>query len=573
MKDNFVLLVFVFFISQSLIAQSISNNLHLVSVPQASTTPNYDNEVSIIDVNGDKVVARTVAISPDFMNIMLIKSDVNNSNVTFSQLYDAEEHDLKVTNLLGLDDGYIMVGLYDQGHFLFASRLDLQGNVVWSKTYDYQPGVSGYVDATIVNNENSFIVTGSGIYASPVDDQVGSIFAAKIDFSGQQLWANTYKDMVPNPNFPDINLVTDIEYDPHNDGYVIVGNTLVFTYPPNSSCPYAGGFYHTIFAMGIDANGNVYSSYKRLDGESSFVDEAPVLLATNDGFILAYSAEKIWPVLQNGEKEGLGVMQLDENLSQLKTKIYNINNLNYLFPKDISEHPDTYGYYDIVGTPSDNKGSSWFLKIDSNFDPVTARTYNDGEQGYNPDMLMTNFGYYLVSNVANGIRIIDTDLYGSTHCSEGKSITDQYEKVIESNRNYYEINVMRSDFDLPMEYFPINYSEINCDVPPVGKITPTVNSTNLDDLNELRASKTSIFPTIIDNNTLNISSNIELETPSEVSIIVYNSIGQVIETKSISLETGSHQINFNGTLLSNGFNFITVQIGDEIETFKILKQN
>ena len=110
MKNLTALLIFIFFINAFAVAQI--NNIHsLPIIIPSATTDTYDNDVSINDANGDRIIARTV-INPqtNTKDIVLTKLDAN-QNVLFRKEYNPQTNtrplQLIANTLLEVDRGYI----------------------------------------------------------------------------------------------------------------------------------------------------------------------------------------------------------------------------------------------------------------------------------------------------------------------------------------------------------------------------------------------------------------------------------------------------------------------------------
>ena len=164
----------------------------------------------------------------------------------------------KLFSGIATSDGFVFLGLSSQyiggESSVWAIKLDVSGNVVWSRTY------GGFVDSAarsgVLTKDGNYLVAG---YSDSIGDGNYDFCLLKLNANGDILWNNTYGDEGSQKAYS----ITKAK-----DGYVVVGDIQL----PNSTT--------NAWVLKVDPAGNVLWN-KSVGGKDA--DSAAYVTTSRDG--------------------------------------------------------------------------------------------------------------------------------------------------------------------------------------------------------------------------------------------------------------------------------------------------
>lgn len=283
-------------------------------------------------------------------------------------LNNVNEEPVDIVAINGGDNGYFICSNNNSG--ILIIRLDMNGNIIWSKTISEKNGTNISANAIIMENSNdgtiSYIITGSLRVTSGNKD----LLTLKISDSGNLLWHYVYSTVNSEEGKEILKL---------NDGYLILGNQ---TLTNNDS---------DILLIKLNLQGQPiwkYNySYKSSPNPDIFASESPFsIYPTPDrGYVIGGSTSL-------NEYDFL-LIKLKEDGSVIKSVNFGGNSSDY--GKTII--PLSNGY--IIGgfTTSSGKGAEDIAVIfyNSDFSAYWSNTYGDENSNTLINMVPAKNGYII----------------------------------------------------------------------------------------------------------------------------------------------------------------------------------
>ena len=256
------------------------------------------------------------------------------------------------------DDGYIVAGVKNFSG-LYLIKLDLLGNLAWSKFYSYDTNVI-YVCGMEVTSDKGYILVG---------DTYSGIWLIKTDSLGDTLWTKTYIEARPGLSSKSIQQTLD-------NGYIITGVTNT-----NNG---------DVYLLKTDSFGNMMwtKTYWAPPGQN-YQQQGCSVRQTIDGGYVIYATRNI-----TSGNFGAWLLKTDSLGDTLWTKTYNIN--SYLMPLGCAEQTIDGGYI-IAGSFGLGPVSSFLLKTNSSGDSLWCKMLNVNNLTQWVDVQQTSDRGYIVT--------------------------------------------------------------------------------------------------------------------------------------------------------------------------------
>ncbi len=456
-------------------------------------------------------------------------------------------------------------GYYD----IFIVKLDSDGNWLWAQNAGGTDGDWGYGIA--VDTSGNSYITGyfadSATFGSTTLTNYGDedIFIAKLDSSGNWLWAN-------KAGGTDGDWGKDIAVDANRNSYVtgyFRGTTTVGATFGNI----------TIYGSGISSNYNVFVAKVHIPyypNNITVVEETysiPVTVSggdadrgTLDDFpsIPNQSAtyKKFNFILDNGITDWTITMQTSDTYGAYyqnnRWNVVNGNGSQIVFDINLSGSKEVVELPIILGNdnplPVELSSFTAYINPQNKINIIWTTQTETGLLGYN--IMRSTQNELSTANIVS-------PLIPATNSSQPRTYLYTDEEVTESRTYYYWLQC--NDLGGTIKI----YGSISIDYNPNGEnTTPSILVTELQP----------IYP-----NPFNPIAYIPytLETKSEVKINIYNTRGQVVKTFDLgSQEKGHHRITWDGrdndgNLSGNGIYYIIMKAGKKSFQRKavLMKQN
>jgi len=309
------------------------------------------------------------------------------------------------------DHGYVIAGWTQSfggnGDFdIYATRYDVDGRLVWTRTYDEGFNERGH---QILSDED-----GNLLIAGEVELTQTSTFdpyLMKIDPAGNLLWAKNYKT-VGASGIQDITPTAD-------GGYLLTGYLEV----PEANNSDA-------LMLKVDAEGN--ELWRKSYGSSGKDEKLMAVARLGDGFAMAGSVVDTVASL-NLRNPDFFVMTIDENGDMGW-------NRNYGSSSDIERAVDLVVANDGGLLVAGNKGNSLFhlIKLTADGVPQWSKTYGEGPENYcnsilqQPDGSIYLLGTSLPYNYFNALTyLVKTDANGQEVWAKTYGEGERYEEGFE----------------------------------------------------------------------------------------------------------------------------------------------
>ncbi len=126
---------------------------------------------------------------------------------------------------LDSDNNVFMVGRFDENEGI--AKFDADGNFLWAEACQPQYNYYNQFDKVLLNKTGTSLLIGGTEWGGYLPDgsQVNKV-TASYDFSGNQLWFNTFDDMQENQSF--IDMETDSDGNVYTMGQTVVNDAKTF---------------------------------------------------------------------------------------------------------------------------------------------------------------------------------------------------------------------------------------------------------------------------------------------------------------------------------------------------------
>ncbi|MFH1320322.1 MAG: SprB repeat-containing protein, partial [Bacteroidota bacterium] len=324
------------------------------------------------------------------------------------------------------DGGYIIVGKtgFGAGSWdIYLNKIDVEGNIQWSKTYGGTGIEYGY--SVQQTTDGGYIIAGSTkSFGAGSDD----VYLIRTDAVGDTLWTKTYGGTQSDAGYSVrqtagggfIIAGHTRSFGDGDDVYLIKtdasGNTLwtktfarLYTYGYSvqetaDSGYIVGGYdYLKCYLLRTDVDGNMLWS-KTYGGDN--YDFGNSVQQTSDGGFIFLGETKSF---------GAGVydvylIKTDSNGDTLWVRTYGGTNNDY--GKSVKQTPD--GGYIIAGyTESFGAGSNdvYLIKTSANGVVIWSKTYGGTGDDFGNSVQLTNDGGYIIAGKSDGFGAGDDDIY------------------------------------------------------------------------------------------------------------------------------------------------------------------
>jgi hypothetical protein len=426
-----------------------------------------------------------------------------------------------------LDKGYI---ISSSSSFLFGEALLIKTNssadTVWTKTYGARDFRS--VKQT---NDKGFVATG----LSGTED----ILITKTDSIGEVMWSKSYGGNR-------VDWASDVQQT-YDGGYIVVGS--------NSSIAFPNG---KLWLLKIDTDGDTLWT-KFFGGDTPYNIGLSVCQTRDSGYVVTGytfvtgNTVDVWLIKtnQNGDLVWMntyGGVQWDQGNSVQQTK--------------------DDGYIIVGKTESFGSGNSdvWLIKTNSIGDTLWTRTYGKADLDQGNSVKQTYDGGYIIAGISEtfgpgntDLLLIKTNSVGDTLWTSAYGGMDQDEgySVQQTVDHGYIVSGYTSSIgSLGKNVWLLKISSDPADVNDNGNL-------NLQDFSLYQN-----YP-----NPFNPSTTIKFALPvaGNVKINVYNLLGQLVETLvDREMQSGYHEINFDGSELASGVYIYQLQAGEYTLAKKML---
>jgi len=505
----------------------------------------YDSGNSLAYANGNYIISGNItpggSTSGDYHDGFILKTD-SLGNEIWRKVLGGERYDVINSIKVTTENEYILVGTSESSgngnQDVWIIKLDISGNILWDKYYDWGMNEIGHSIQELSNN--NFIIVGSSVPFSGSDSNV-RVF--KIDSNGNEVWSYQYGGYDEEFGYSIIST--------SDGGYAIAGSTKSYVVENE--------FWSDLFFLKIDENG-LEEWFKNFGTQDA--DKGNTVFQGSDGsfYIGGQSGG-------NGTDYNYYVVKTDANGTEIWSKIFNIawgigsghDNVAKILP--LNDDIIIMGTVDSFANSGSEIG---ILKID-----------------YNGNILLEKkIGYETGTNI--GMDIIQSD--------EGFTIVG-HTFDINDNDNIFDIWLLKTDlnFNSCIESFEYDYDclcnpnsfEDECDICngsgaiylcTNGELTCSQEDCPDLALNGLPLSEKygilSNFP-----NPFNPSTTISFSIPKLglITITAYDLRGKEIEIlTNTNLNPGNYSIDWNATSYPSGIYLIRMDSGDFTQTQKVV---
>lgn len=515
----------------------------------------------IVDGNGYSCTLCDTRLSTK-TDFIIQKTDFS-GNLAMHKYYHlgAKNTDIEATKIVKTrDNGYIVVGYYTTlvtsytvSVSAFATKLDLNGNFVWGKTYNSmtgsQPNSMGSlsrvnITPVVDDTSESYIITYCAMNDSTISYN-GDVYihALRIDKSGNLLWHNRYlpanRSSLMYTDIRDYASALTYANDGTKSMYFIGGTSELWT---------SAGYTDSLFLFGINKNGKIINNLRHY-----YVPTYPLYVSAiydntpgQSGLVLAYTmGNSIYPP----GFSAAALTKMDLNFIISYTKAYITNDDHEFYATGITKTHDNH--YAVSCWLESGSGpyqpTNAMLKTDQSGNPTFFKRYNilsfskPGSDiisyfdagGTNENYAMD--GSYEYNSGANStLRLLTTDPLGNT-CGQLSDpvIPNLYSSAVVP-MNYIG-SVLQGSSSITFDSIPVPVTDTACD-PQNPNFKPGLAIQNIS-----QASKLSIYPTWIEEGNSNIHLDLDAGQPCMLNVALIAIDGRIIAQKQfVSAQGTSH---------------------------------
>jgi len=401
---------------------------------------------------------------------------------TYIRNFDSDDNE-RGTILIDIPDGFLVGGAKADSTLIV--RLDINGNIVWSRTFDFVSQGEAPTDA-VIDSESNLVIVGWGGAADR------SNYAFKYDYENDNvIWTRLFS----NPTNSAFREILEKEA---NGNYFILGQTgnnsapgqgcdaLFLEVERNSGEKIIERNFNTAaceaFTNAIVANNSIYITgvyafgdnfgtirpgLTRMDFSgniiwSNYYIASPNQTARLYGVDLVIENNAIYGV-GRGDLNGESGMNISNYL--FKTDLtgsiewavnYNLTSGNNERISDMVSVPDGFvikGFYE----PGFSPASSFLLKVDKQGNIQWAKSYtNSLTADYNPDLVIKNNYIYTTGSTAGDILF--TKINAATGELDDPCATLADLNFNQTTLNPFGANIQPNEFTLPITLNPANIS-------------------------------------------------------------------------------------------------------------------
>jgi len=220
-------------------------------------------------VDGGYIVAGcTRKLGPGLNDVYLVKTD-SAGDTLWTRIYGGSDQDAAYSAQQTQDDGYVAVGttksLGDTMGDMYVIKTDLQGDVLWARTYGDSLPDAGY--SVRQTSDGGYIIVGMANYTNP--PLTGDVYLVKTNAQGDTLWSRAY-------GHPGVWDQGESVQETSDGGYVIAGTAFY--------SPYGVGFDQA-YLIKTDSQGDTLWTRTYLDRDRS--QGHSVVQTYDGGYIVA----------------------------------------------------------------------------------------------------------------------------------------------------------------------------------------------------------------------------------------------------------------------------------------------
>jgi hypothetical protein len=416
------------------------------------------------------------------------------------------------------DGGYIVTGYafsYSNGfNNVWLIKTDADGDTLWSKTFKANGHSMGY--SVRQTADDGYIISGEKYSPGTYRD----VWLIRTDAGGDSLWTKTYGGYGQEYGYS-VQQTAD-------GGYIIVGETDSFS-----------NGYTDVWLIKTDADGDTL--WTRTIGGESYDCGLSVLETSNNEYVLTGYTESYG----TGESDLL-LIKTDAAGDTLWTRTYGGNTVDWGY----SLSPTADNGYILTGfTLSFGAGSYdvWLIKTDAAGDSLWSKTFGSGGEEWGHAVQQTSDGGYVIAGYTDSFGagntdfwLIKTDAAGDTVWTQtfGGSGWDKAYAIQQTSDEEYIITGYTESFGAGSYDVWLIKTDYNID-----RVAGNT-SHNLSDFN-----LTQNFP-----NPFNPKTSFQFTIPKVdwVTVFIYTISGQMIESRAMNLNAGTHHYEFDGSAYSTG---------------------
>lgn len=537
----------------------------------SSSIPDYQDRTTLKAtelVNDEEIITVGFALEPTSNSkndLILTKTKAANGAVIWANRY----------GLSGFDEkGFGLTLSYDKKHVIVAGTAEdpdnpgdwnalamkveiSTGNVIWATQHGEKDSYQEFrmVEQTFTGPFFPSLPTYFFVGRTSIANQVRSVIYASgiFDFNGTEQWANLYIDAELHPNVND--LAFQMVRDNENKNYMIAGTRYVSNQPSD------------LFTFGINpANGAISDKYIWYDVDEKNQYEGAIcnqIISNFKGFGLAGTTRN--PGVALGVDEAITVLWLNNDRSVLNAHYYWQEGHNSNKGLSIYQNTEELKTFDVYTSTTRNITSPGFLNVDVN-GPINYFLNYDMDvniDDFNPTaMVRTKYGYTakaLHANPQNGYKLAGLAPNGRTECAYEEKMDIKEQKFKFDSREYKD-DQFGDDAKRKMEIIDIHGKWIFCDGSDGGPFKRSIG----ESIETATAGTFSAYPNPLNSDQSEFTIAYDLEESSQVSIEVYNALGQRVFSNVETLNAGGDQISISSDLFSSGVNLVVLRSGSDI---------
>ncbi|MBE2227894.1 MAG: T9SS type A sorting domain-containing protein [Ignavibacteria bacterium] len=430
------------------------------------------------------------------------------------------------------DGGYIAVGSdrIDNTNKLYLTKVDFESNTEWTKIFG------------IINTEGTWVIETDdhGFAVCGRTDSAGwdKCYLVKTDLMGNVLWQKMY-------NVSDMDKANCLKQT-NDGGYIIAG----YTFPLRTG----------IYLIKTDSYGNsVHQKVYYNPNESKVAKEFVIM----NGFYYV-----IGDIFYDNQTD-VFIMKLSNELDSIWTKRFGGTNNDFGYSIDSIKHNELIFTGSSNSYNSNNKYESLVCKMDTNGNIIWQHTYSGLGREISRSIRVINDSLYVFSGSSDSlnnntnkakIRLID---YNGNVLFENSYLPGTVGAGFESTELTSDNGFISSGYVIQngaVENMYIVKSDSLLKAQPIGLIN----------ISENIPQKFRVYPNYPNPFNPVTSINFDISTKTEVKLIIYNTLGQTIESINFgSQNAGSYNYKWQPTNIPSGIYFCKVIAGDSFNIIKM----